>query len=79
MGHLRPATARFLDANLARHEADMVFKARDVDGVHVHGFVIEHKSDLRGYTVFQPLRYVVRVLERWGSEQGGEARRGAHP
>ena len=62
---LQQGSPRFLDKGLSAHDADLVFTALDVDGIHVHVFVVEHKSRLRRHTVFQPLRYVVLTLEGW--------------
>ena len=45
---LQQVTPRFLDKGLGVHDADLVFTAMDVDGIHLHVFVVEHKSRLRG-------------------------------
>ena len=45
---LQQGSPRFLDKGLSAHDAVIVFTALDVDGIHLHVFVVEHKSRLRG-------------------------------
>ncbi len=68
---LAPVPASFVDAELRDHEADLLFTASAAGRSVLLYLLFEHKSVDERFTMFQLLRYVVRIWERCRQEEPG--------